>query len=101
MDIGLDTEIAKEVSRFIGDRKPGEVLQWLYHASSSDGNDHLGVLAGLLPSDQNSAVELVDRMNLPPLESVVILMAVLRKLRSKEEWIHYNICKHLSPLLRA
>ncbi len=101
MDVDLDTNIVAAVGAFIGDRKPGEVLHDLFHPTISRAGEALDTLASLLPTEQISAVALVGRLKLPPLPSVVILAAVLRRIRTGEAWIHYNLCKHLSPLIDA
>ena len=101
MDRGSDAEIVAAVGAFIASREAGEVLHALYHRTISVADDALDALAGLLPIEQISVVRLVDRLNLSGLPSVVILLATLRKIRTNEAWIHYNLSKHLSTLLRA
>ncbi len=100
MDIGSDAEILAAVDEFIAGREAGEVLHALYHRTIPVADDARDALAGLLPIEQISVVRLVDRLNVPGLPSLVILLATLGKIRTSEAWIHYNLARHLdSPPL--
>ena len=99
MNLGLDEGIITAVNAFIGDRKAGEVVHGLYHSKDFIADDALNALANLLPIEQIAAVALVDRLNLLPLQTVVILAIVLHKIHTNEGWIHYNLSKHLRRLI--
>jgi hypothetical protein len=101
MDIDSDGELLAAVRAFIGSRASGEVLNTLYHNTVPVADDALNALTALLPIEQIAVVQLVDRLNLSGLPAVVILLAVLRKIRTDDAWIHYNLAKHLSSLLQA
>jgi hypothetical protein len=101
MDIGLDSEIRFAVGNFIAGRDAGEVLDALYRHSLSPAETGLDALAALVPTEQISAVQLVLRLNLSDLASVVILMAVLSRIRTSEAWVHFGLSKHLSALAQA
>ena len=101
MDVGSDTEILAAVGTFIAGREAGEVLCTHYHCTIPFADDTLDALAGLLPFGQIAAVDLVKRLDLSDLAAVAILLAVLRKIRTDNAWIHYNLAKHLSRLLEA
>jgi glycosyltransferase involved in cell wall biosynthesis len=99
MDIGSDAEILAATSAFVAGRTAGEVLHALYHPATSDTDEALDALTALLPIEQIAVVRLLDRLNLSALPAVVILLATLRRIRTDEAWIHYNLSKHLSALI--
>jgi hypothetical protein len=101
MNSTINDAILSAVAAFIGQRKPGDVLNSLYHRTLPAADDGLNTVADLLPTDQISVVRLIDGLNLQGLRCVVILLATLRRLRTEEAWIHYNLCKHLRLLVES
>jgi Glycosyltransferase 61 len=99
MVIGSDAEILAAVGTFIAGRPAGDILDTLYNRAHSIADSPLDELACLLPIEQIAAVQLVGRLNLSDLPSAVILLATLRKIRTNEGWIHFNLCKCLNALV--
>ena len=100
MAIGSEAQIRAAVDTFIAGRDAAKVLTSLYHAAPA--NDEASrPLVELLPIEQIALVRLLGKLNLSGLPAVVALLAVLRKLRTDDEWIHYNLAKHLSTLEAA
>lgn len=101
MTVGSDAEILAAVAAFIAGRPAGKLLYEHYHRSPRSPDVALDRLAAFLPIEQISTVQLVDRLNLSPLPSTVIHLAVLSKIRTGEAWIHYALCKYLNALVEA
>jgi hypothetical protein len=101
MDASSDVEVLAAVGRVIAGRAASEVLQDLYHGPLQATEEALNMLASLLPIEQIAAVGLVGRLHLSDLSSAVLLLAVLRNIRSSDGWIHFNLSKSLGTMIEA
>jgi hypothetical protein len=103
MEIGSEAQIRAAIAGVIANHDSREVLNFLYHnhGISSVNKDAFDALLDLVPIEQIAVVGLVDKLSLSGLPAVVALLAALRKARSDESWIHYNLAKHLGMLLAA
>jgi FkbM family methyltransferase len=96
-----DAEISAAVSAFISDAPAGRIVEALYRRDDPALEQTLAKLSALLPIEQIAIVQLIERLNLSGLPAVVLLTAVLGKIRTEEEWIHYNLAQQLWLMLGA
>lgn len=101
MDLSNDAAVQAAVHAVIAEREAGPVLHALYHRAPTATDGDLDPLAGLVPTEQISSLRLVERLALPDLASVILLLATLRALRTNEAWVHYALCKYLTALIGA
>lgn len=95
MSEASDHEIVSAVEKFIAGRSADEVIAAIYDDSAPQC---LADITAILPNEQIATIALIERLNRSDTCSLVILHATLRGLCSRDEWIHYNICKVLERM---
>ncbi len=89
------------VKDFIAGRDAGTVLNAIFHRENAAKDTMLDTLAGLLPVEQIALTQCVDALGASDLEAAVLLLAALRKIRTDDSWLHYNLCKYLDAMVGA
>ena len=100
-DDPLRAAILTAAAVFIAGRDAGAALRAIYNDGGPASEQRLSALADLLPADQVALTGLVDSLAAPDLTAAVILLAALRKARTRDGWIHYNVCKYLGTMAAA
>ena len=77
------TAVQAAVRAVIAERDAGPVLHALYHRAPTAADGDLDPLSGLVPTEQISSLRLVERLALPDLASVIVLLATLHALRTQ------------------
>ncbi|PWT72604.1 MAG: hypothetical protein C5B59_15320 [Bacteroidetes bacterium] len=101
MELDACDAILAAANAVIGGRDAGTFIHEYYHQLGGTQIEEFDALARLLPTEQIAIVQLADRLRLPALPTVAILLTSLRRVRTADEWLHWNLARHLSVLYDA
>ena len=77
------------------------MLNAIFLREDPAGDADLDTLASLLPAEQIALTQCVDGLGASNLEAAVLLLGALRKIRTDDSWLHYNLCKYLNAMVGA